>query len=161
MNKLTVATSTRARPANGGLSHLDTNLRRLRAVFLFGEENLKAMQRVSESEWPQDHFDPKRIEVWKNSQFLAQAFVEPCGLRVSVNSIVAGKSGRWVDGITWEQLMEIKRQIGRGGEYAIEVLPRDMDIVNVANMRHIWILPEPVCGWQRSQEKAHGHNNSH
>ena len=38
MNKLTVATSTRARPANGGLSHLDANLRRLRAVFHFMEE---------------------------------------------------------------------------------------------------------------------------
>ena len=109
---------------------------------------MKAMQRVSESEWPQDHFDPKRLEVWKNNQFLAQVFVEPCGLRVSVNTIVAGKTGKWVDGISWEQLMEIKRQIGRAEEYAVEVLPRDKDIVNVANMRHIWILPEPVCGWQ-------------
>ena len=37
MDKLTVATSARTRPAKGGLSHLDANLRRLRAVFHFME----------------------------------------------------------------------------------------------------------------------------
>lgn len=113
---------------------------------------MSQLQQVPETEWPQHCFDPSRIEVWKNNRYLAQVFSEPGGiLRVSVNTIIAGKDGRWVDGITWEQLMEIKRQVGRGEEYAVEVLPRDTDIVNVANMRHLWILPQPVCGWQRSQ----------
>ncbi|WP_308585043.1 hypothetical protein [uncultured Desulfovibrio sp.] len=114
---------------------------------------MSQLQQVPESEWPQHCFDPSRIEVWKSNRFLAQVFSDAGGaLRVSVNTIVAGKSGKWVDGITWEQLMDIKRQIGRGDEYAVEVLPRDNDIVNVANMRHFWILPEPVCGWQRSAQ---------
>ena len=113
---------------------------------------MKPLCRIPESEWPKDHFTPSRIEVWKGSRYLVQVFEEGGKvLRVSVNTVVAGKTGKWVDGITWEDLMEIKRQIGRGYEYAVEVLPRDADIVNVANMRHFWILPEPVCGWQRAQ----------
>lgn len=122
------------------------------AAFLFLEVNaLSQLQKVPESEWPINCFDPYRIEVWKSRRHLVQVFSESSEiLRVSVNTVVAGKAGKWVDGNTWEELMEIKRQIGRGHEYAVEVLPRDKDIVNVANMRHFWILPEPVCGWQRT-----------
>ena len=111
---------------------------------------MKPLRQVPQEEWPANEYNPNRIETWKNGNFLVQVFRDDCGLRVSVNSVVAGKKGMWVDGITWEQLMEIKRLIGRGEEYAVEVLPRDCEIVNVANMRHFWILPEPVCGWFRS-----------
>ena len=113
---------------------------------------MSQLQKVPESEWPTHCFDPYRIEVWKSRRHLVQVFSESSEiLRVSVNTVVAGKADKWVDGITWEELMEIKRQIGRGHEYAVEVLPRDKDIVNVANIRHFWILPEPVCGWLRDQ----------
>lgn len=115
---------------------------------------MQRLQPVPSDEWPSSQYDPARIEVWKNDKFLAQVFSEQHGqLRVSVNSI-RRKNGGWRDGITWEQLMEIKRQIGRAEEYAVEVLPRDTDIVNVANMRHFWILPSPVCGWKNGASHA-------
>lgn len=115
-----------------------------------GRVNLFALSRVPQSQWPPEHHYPLPREVWRNNNFLVQVYDETGGiLRVSVNRVVAGRKGKWLDGITWENLMEIKRQIGRGQEYAVEVLPRDRDIVNVANMRHFWILPAPVCGWTR------------
>jgi hypothetical protein len=59
--------------------------------------------------------------------------------RLSVN--IAARSGeRWAEGITWEQLQQIKRQVGYGEFDAVEVYPDDDDVVNVSNMRHLWIL---------------------
>ena len=57
--------------------------------------------------------------------------------------------GRWKDDITWDELQEIKRQAGYGNQMAVEIYPDDLDIVNVANMRHLWILDEPLpIGWK-------------
>lgn len=101
------------------------------------------MKQIPYEQWPSSQQDPRRSEVWLDEGFLAQVFREDGDiLRVSVNRVFVGE-----DGITWEELMEVKRRIGRGEDYAVEVLPRDRDIVNVANMRHIWIMPHPVCGW--------------
>ena len=44
--------------------------------------------------------------------------------------------------------MQVKREIGFGDWYALEIFPRDGDIVNVANMRHLWMLATPLSiGW--------------
>jgi len=33
---------------------------------------------------------------------------------------------------------------------AIEIFPADMDVVNVANMRHLWVMAEPVeFAWRK------------
>ena len=111
----------------------------------------QTMRQVPRHEWPAAQGDgDKRIELWIDGNFLAQVFDEGAGvLRVSVNRVFAGRSGDFADGIRWEDLMSIKRKIGRGDTFAVEVLPRDEDIVNVANMRHFWILPDIICGWTR------------
>lgn len=84
-------------------------------------------------------------EVWRSRYFLAQVFIEPHGVvRVSVNRVLMGPGGRWVDGITWDELQGVKRQIGRGDRFAVEVYPADRDLVDVANVRHLWLLPEPL-----------------
>jgi len=44
---------------------------------------------------------------------------------------------------SWDELMQIKRQCGYGDACACELLPPDKDIVNVANMRHIFIMDTP------------------
>jgi hypothetical protein len=49
---------------------------------------------------------------------------------------------RFVDGIAWEDLQRLKAEIGKGDYCAVEIYPRDRDLVNVANMRHLWLLPE-------------------
>lgn len=70
-----------------------------------------------------------------------QIYMEPNDYqRMSVcRSAHNGES--WVDQVTWDKLMLLKRECGRGDRDAIEVFPADRDIVNVANMRHLFSPP--------------------
>lgn len=45
-----------------------------------------------------------------------------------------------MDGITWDELQALKRQCGFGDRFAVEVYPADLDVVNVGNLRHLWVL---------------------
>lgn len=104
---------------------------------------------VPHEQWPVEHEDERVIEVWVSNRFLAQVFDESGGvLRVSVSRTSLDYQGFWEANLSWDELMEVKRQIGRGDSYAVEVLPPDADIVNVANMRHFWILPKFLIGWR-------------
>lgn len=59
-------------------------------------------------------------------------------------------NGRWDDGLVWDELQEIKRQLGYGNSQAVEIYPEDRNIVNVADMRHLWVLPARLnLGWVR------------
>ena len=98
--------------------------------------------------WP-EHGDPNVFAVFVSRRYLAQLFEEEDGVvRVSVCRTELNEAGTgWRDNLSWDELMEVKRQVGLGENYAVEVLPPDKDIVNVANMRHFWVLPERVVGW--------------
>jgi hypothetical protein len=94
------------------------------------------------------------IEVWVSREFLVQVYaprptegqLPVC--RLSICRVTAGSDGRWEDGISWDELQRAKREIGRGDAYAVEVYPRDRDVVNVANLRHLWLFDEPLdIGW--------------
>lgn len=101
--------------------------------------------------WPEDR-SGTIVEVWISNKYLVQVHAEANGiLRLSCNRTTIDQFGEWEQDLNWDELMEIKRQIGRSDCYAVEVLPEDSHIVNVANMRHIWILPQPVCGWRKGQ----------
>lgn len=98
---------------------------------------------------------PSVIEVWKSARFLVQVYQEKGGVeRITVNRVERDANG-WVGVISWEELQDIKQQIGRGDRYAVEVYPRDCNVINVHNMRHLWVLPEPLdIGWQRSKRPS-------
>lgn len=88
---------------------------------------------------------------WRSKKFIVQLFGEdkmmPGLARLSISK-AKFVSGNWADGITWDELQQIKREVGLGDYYAIEVYPRDKDLVNVANMRHLWVCKEPLqIGW--------------
>ncbi|MFJ5980162.1 hypothetical protein ACIQCX_04495 [Enterobacter cancerogenus] len=89
--------------------------------------------------------------MWANSYFLVQEFQEDNGvIRLTVNTTSIGSSGRWKDGISWDALQEIKSAVGYSDRDALEIYPRDSDVVNVANMRHLWITPEPISfAWRK------------
>lgn len=108
-----------------------------------------ALVTVPRDEWP-EHPDSLQ-QVWLSRKFLVQAFKEPAGmLRLSINRTVHNGDS-WVDQITWDELMQIKRECGYGGRDALEVFPADRDVVNVANMRHLWIPADPVSfAWRKS-----------
>ena len=110
-----------------------------------------ALTPVPESEWPDSHLSspsrPKRVLL--SRRYLVQEFLEDSGvIRLSVNRTLIGRDGDWADGITWDDLQQIKRDCGYGDSYAIEIYPQDSAVVNVANIRHLWILPAPLnIGW--------------
>lgn len=108
------------------------------------------MRRMTPDTWPSPA--PRGlIDVWVSSAFLAQVYTESGALRVSVCRTKVGADGRWKDEITWDELQQIKRQIGFGDVAAYEVYPADKNIVNVANMRHLWIPTVPIdhLGWRK------------
>lgn len=104
---------------------------------------------IPRESWPSAPTTTPRLAVWINIDFLVQVFDEGNGVRrLSVNRTTVKPGGGWHENITWDDLQEIKRQIGMGDRSAVEVYPRDRDVVNVANLRHLWVLPEPLSiGW--------------
>ena len=100
--------------------------------------------------WPQR--GPENLSrVLRSSKFLVQVFTEKSGLRLSVNRCrIKPGTDQWDDDVSWEDLQNIKRECGYGERFAIEILPADSEVVNVANMRHIWVLEQPLqIGWKR------------
>lgn len=96
---------------------------------------------VDQSKWPVDRTG--RVEsVWRSRDYLVLVYVEEGGMRrLSVlRTEIDGQ--RWADGIPWDDLQRLKREAGFGDRDALEVYPRDDDVVNVANMRHLWVMPE-------------------
>lgn len=109
---------------------------------------------VHPSRWPSQQPGKAYPEaVWCSREYLVQQYWEPAfqGIevrRLTVNRVTIGTDGHWDSNITWDELQRIKRETGHGDWYAIEVYPRDRDVVHVANMRHLWLLAEPLpIGW--------------
>ena len=117
------------------------------------KENAKRpafLSQLPREQWPNDG-GGTMLEVWLSNKYLVQLYDEGNGVkRMSVNRTVLNREGQWRDNLTWDELQEIKRQIGQGDSFAVEVYPGDKDIVNIANMRHLWITPEPILGWINS-----------
>lgn len=100
-------------------------------------------------EWP-DNAPETLIEVKRNRRFLVQIHQEHDHIRITVNRTKLGADGRWVDGITWDELNEIKNACGFAHRWCVEVFPPKDQLVNDANMRHLWVLDHsPAYGWKR------------
>jgi hypothetical protein len=117
----------------------------------------KELVNVPEDKWPKDFPWPSedtRTAVLRSREFLVQIFQtpDPNVSRMSVNRTEIDSHGRFVDGITWEDLMRLKREAGNGERFAVEVFPSDADLVNVANMRHLFVFSEPPSyAWRRKK----------
>lgn len=93
------------------------------------------------------------IEVRRNNRFLIQIFEPGNGAqRITINrTMIDVDTGAWLDGITWDEIQKIKRDLGFGARDAVEVYPADSDVVNVANMRHIWLVDPLLFAWRPSK----------
>lgn len=93
------------------------------------------------------------MAVWRSRHYFVMVFATPPlngveARRLSINRVTIGSDGHWNQDIPWEDLQRCKRETGHGDWYGVEVYPRDRDIVNIANMRHLWLLAEPLgIGW--------------
>lgn len=108
----------------------------------------KEMQKVSSERL--EHLSSKTtrplISVWRSREFLCQVYAETADMvRLSVcRTVVDVQNRRWRDGITWDDLQRIKREVGYGEFDAVEIYPDDKDVVNVANLRHLWVFNKPL-----------------
>lgn len=107
---------------------------------------------IPRSEWP-SYRQQTLEQVWHSRKFLVQMFAETpfqgseCK-RLSVCRVTLGEDGKWDANITWDHLFDIKTELGFADWYGVEIHPRVKDLVNVANMRHVWLLREPLkLGW--------------
>ncbi len=146
-------------------THVDTNRAARRAKASVSRSlqatRPKRLTRIHESDerWNKGAGRPssqRPLEVWESQEFLVQIYAlqnNEChdprlSRRMTVCRVTMRPDGRWDDNITWDDLQRVKREVGYGDAYAIEVYPRDADVVNVANMRHLWLFAEPLdCGW--------------
>lgn len=127
---------------------------RLRAVILEQHKMVsdlpEKLTTVPRDEWPP--IFPRPIEVWRSCKYFVQLYKAPGKIdglkRLTISRAKLGIDGRWEEDLTWDELQAIKGEVGFGDCYAVEIYPRDRDVVNDANMRHLWLLPKPLAiGW--------------
>jgi hypothetical protein len=106
---------------------------------------------VPRERWP-DLIAPGLRAVWRSRFYLVQVYAEAEDvIRLTVCSTTP-TGDNLSDGIAWDTLQRLKRECGFGDREAVEVYPRDVDIVNVANMRHLWLLPTPLTfAWRATR----------
>lgn len=94
-------------------------------------------------DFSEKHAEAGLIEAWRSRDFCVQIYdrKDSNAIRMSVSRTDI-KGDRWVENITWDDLQRLKRECGRGMLEGFEIYPKDDDIVNVANMRHIWIFKD-------------------
>jgi hypothetical protein len=116
-------------------------------------EHLVEMPRSKWEHLPQ--IQAKISKVWRSRRFLVQQYEKNQGaIRLSViKAQTSDHPGSFADGITWDELQEIKSQCGFGDCTAVEIYPPDAHVINVANMRHLWIVEIPF-GFQWRKDGA-------
>ncbi len=115
------------------------------------------LEKVPKSKWPPlPVLMVRPVEMWRSRNFLLQVFFAKDGIeRLSVNRTDWDSEKRsYAENITWDELQELKRQCGRGDKDAVEIYPRDKDLVNVSNMRHLWVMPQEIGFKWREKEKS-------
>lgn len=113
------------------------------------------------NEWPSsvEGLPVKPVEAWRSSEFFVQVFHEAEGIeRLTINRTEMDRNGNWQDGITWDELQWIKGELGYGSSTAVEIFPPEEAVVNAANMRHLWVLNEPLP-FMWGKEKCGGKSN--
>lgn len=116
----------------------------------------RELQDVPQSEWPTYLNVTRPLRVLRSREFLVQIYNVGrlgvvCRLTVCRTSV---RGDRWADQISWDELQHIKGACGYGAHDAVEVYPPDVDVVNVANMRHLWVLAQPLLFAWRATEEA-------
>jgi hypothetical protein len=116
------------------------------------ENQPNTLQEIPRWRWPNP--DAPQLRVLRSRGFLVQEFAAtaPAVVRLSIARTEVN-GDRWKDGISWEELQRIKHECGYANSDAVEVYPADIDVVNVANMRHLWIMADAVpFAWRRSSK---------
>lgn len=121
-----------------------------------------SMTLIPRDRWPTAYRNSAEAptKAWESRKCLAQLYdigarEGRTAMRLSVCRVTLQDNGHWEQNLTWEELMTVKRECGFADWYAVEIYPRDRDIVNVANLRHLWLLATPLLiGWFNSGDEV-------
>lgn len=105
----------------------------------------RRMEAVGREFWPfMPQIETEALKVWVSRDYLAVLYRQRIDgrLRLTVNR--TRRDGRgWRDGITWDELQRVKNETIGPKFWCAEAYPPEDRVVNVANMRHLWVLEEP------------------
>lgn len=110
---------------------------------------------ISKLSLPPDIDKKKPERAFRSNRFLAMLYPgdhPDIEVRISVCRTAIRGDGEYVDGITWDELMMVKAECGYAYHDALEVYPALQDIVNISNIRHLFVLQEELA-WKWKNEK--------
>lgn len=107
----------------------------------------KHLALVDPADWPMmsASSDKQPVAVWRSRTFMVQKYHAPAPAiaRLSIHRTTLD-GDRWAEGITWDELQACKNEVGYFAHTAVEVYPPMRDLVDVASIRHLWVLAEPL-----------------
>lgn len=129
--------------------------RMLRQLELDNKKWPEQLKPIPIEDWPAEPWRgpdaPVRTGLFRSRRFLVQVFAEDEGVtRLSINRTDwSADTGKALDGITWDQMQKLKAEAGFADAWAVEIFPAEDEIINVAPMRHLWVLPRaPEFAWR-------------
>ena len=81
-------------------------------------------------------FQEPSIGVWEDDTYIVYGFLDQNTIRLDIER----RDKR--DGIGWDELQRIKNECGFEHFDAIELYPRQKDVINNANVRHLYVLQQ-------------------
>jgi len=105
----------------------------------------REMRELPRHEWPfMPGFETIPLRVWLSNEYLAVLYEQRADGRRRLTVNRTRRNGRdWRDGITWDELQRIKNECLGEDVWCVEVYPSQDKLVNVSNMRHLWVLDGP------------------
>lgn len=89
------------------------------------------------------------VRVYRSRKFQVLVWDQDGTIRLSVNRTEWDHSQkRYREDISWDDLQRLKREAGYGLACAVELFPPDANVINVANMRHLFLVPQPPFMWR-------------
>ena len=103
-------------------------------------------------DWPARAHTIPLTKVLRSREFLVQVSAGEI-TRLTICRTELNDSGKWKEGITWDEMQAVKDGCGFEEFDAVEAHPRKKDITNFTNMRHLWIVPPDYAKffWRNGQ----------
>jgi len=80
-------------------------------------------------------FGEQALAAWASEAFVAGVFQQPGAWRLSIARADGSPTP-----MSWEELMQVKRDCGFASQDALEVYPCDEDVFNTGNIRHLYFV---------------------
>ena len=104
----------------------------------------REMREIPREKWPViPSLESEPLRAWLSNDYLAVLYRQRVdgNLRLTVNR--TRRNGKtWRDGITWDELQRVKNECLGPEVWCVENYPSESDVVNVSNMRHLFVCEE-------------------